>query len=440
MRVLMLSWEYPPRSIGGLSTHVYNISHSLQGAGHEIHVVTCGNEKSKAFEVEDGINIHRVFPISIEKDNLIEWINQLNYAMIEASAKLLNNEEKFDLIHAHDWHVAFAAKTLKQIYCLPLITTFHSTEYGRNNGIYTDLHRHIASIEALLAKESSKIICCSEYMKDQVSSLYDIDKNNIQVIPNGVFEAPKSSGRINIFRRAYAKDDEKIVLYIGRHIYLKGIHHIIDAIPTIVSKIGNIKFIISGTGPMTEDLKYKAQAMGISDKIIFTGYIDEKVKQKLYRAADVFVIPSLYEPFGNVALEAMTMGCPVVASATGGLSEIVDNNVTGKLFNPGYVHELADSIVELLNDDVLRNGIIEKALDVVKDSYTWEKASELTSEAYISLRVKKKRTPVRKNNKKPVVEETVLVNTEDISEKSSERKKSSRSGKKKAESDISELL
>jgi glycosyltransferase involved in cell wall biosynthesis len=438
MKVLILSWEYPPRNIGGLSTHVYNISHSLQQAGNDVHVVTCGNEGSPAFEVDKGVNVHRVNLDNINTENLIEWVNQLNYAMIETAVKLLNSEGKFDLIHAHDWHAAFAAKTLKKSYGLPLITTFHSTEYGRNNGIYSDLQRYIASVEAILAKESNKIICCSEYMKEQVSSIYHFDVDNIIMIPNGTIDHHIHNSEINVFRKSYAKDDEKLVLFIGRHVYQKGIQQLIEAVPMIVSKVNNIKFIISGTGPMTEELKYKAYKIGMSDKILFTGYSEEDEKSKLYCAADVLAMPSLYEPFGNVAVEAMSMGCPVVASETGGLSELITNNVNGKLFNPGSVSELANAIVEVLSDEVLRNNILSNARSLVKDNYTWEKASDTTSQVYKSLVVKKRKAATKKTTKKATAEDKELKTVKDAIEKKSEIKKTKRTTKKKAEASLSE--
>lgn len=400
MKILILSWEYPPRNIGGISTHVYNLSHSLVQAGNEIHVITCGKEGAEAFEDDNGVQVHRVEPYNIPSGNFIEWVNHLNYAMIEKSIKILKESGKFDLLHAHDWLVAFAARTLKEIHKLPLISTIHSTEHGRNNGIYTDMQKYIASVEDFLLKESNKVICCSNYMKEQIASLFNYSLEDINVIPNGVPAGSLKNENILSFRRNYASDEEKLIFFIGRHTYEKGIHLLIEAIPRIIPTNSHVKFIIAGVGPMTEELKYKAYALGVADKIVFTGYLNDFDKNSFYQAADAVVIPSLYEPFGIVALEAMVEGCPVIAARTGGLEEIITDNITGKLFDVSSSVDLADAIIDLLNNDPLRGEIVNNAFSLINEKYTWEKVASLTADTFQTVVPRKRRAPAKKTTKK----------------------------------------
>lgn len=411
MKVLILSWEYPPRSIGGISTHVYNLSHSLTKAGNEVHVVTCEIEGSAAYEDDYGVRVHRVKPFDIVAGDFAQWVNHLNYAMIEKAISILKKEGKFDLIHAHDWLVGYAAKTVKDIFNLPLVTTIHSTEHGRNNGIHTDLQRYIASVENFIINESSKLICCSNYMKEQVLSQFNFDSNSITVIPNGVHYEKDKSEDILSFRRTYAKDDEKVIFFIGRHTYEKGIHTLIEALPMVTSELGGIKLVIAGAGPMTEELKYKAYISGLSNRVIFTGYLDDKEKELFYQLSDVNVIPSLYEPFGIVALEAMSKGCPVLASDTGGLPEIVIHNVTGKLFSAGSAVDLACKIEEILTEEIVKSTITESAFNLVRDKYNWDKAAAETTEVYKLLTPRRRRTSSKKTERKDAADSNKVPKT-----------------------------
>lgn len=383
MRIVMLSWEYPPKNIGGLSNHVHNLSRALTLLGHEIHVITCEEGTSPLEENDDGIIVHRVTPYKIDTEDFTKWIMQLNFSMIEECIRIIRKIGKIDIIHAHDWLSAYSAKALKWSFNIPMVSTIHATEEGRNNGIKTDMQRYISSTEWLLTYESWKIISCSNYMKEQIISTFKVAEDKIWVIPNGV-DSKGFDFEFNPleFRRNYALDDEKIIFFIGRHVFEKGIQLLIDAAPRILSEYSKAKFVIAGAGPMTEELKYKVKQMGLENKILFSGYMNNEIKSKLYRVANIAVFPSLYEPFGIVALEAMAAGCPIVVSDTGGLGELVEHRINGMKMINGLTESLKDNVLALLNDNELCEHIKENAKESVKEKYTWEEVAKLTTKMY----------------------------------------------------------
>lgn len=379
----MISWEYPPRNVGGLSNHVYNLCKAMTSLGHEVHIITCEEGTAPVEEDDNGVSVHRVTPYRIETEDFSKWIMQLNFSMIEECVRIIRKLGRIDIIHAHDWLSAYSAKAIKWAFNVPMVSTIHATEAGRNNGIRTDTQRYISSTEWLLSYESWKIVACSNYMKSQIVSTFNVSEEKIWVIPNGVnTEQYNANVNLSFFRRQYAKDDEKIIFFIGRHVFEKGIQLLIDAAPQIMEKYNRVKFVIAGQGPMTEELKRKVKDMGYENKMVFAGYMDEDKKNRLYMVANVAVFPSLYEPFGIVALEAMAAGCPVVVSDTGGLGEIVKHKYTGMKMINGDVKSLADNVTELLKDDELQSYVKKNAEKLVKEKYTWNEVARLTVKMY----------------------------------------------------------
>lgn len=421
MRILMLSWEYPPKSVGGLSNHVYNLSHALKSIGHEVHVITCEEGIAPIEENDNGVYIHRVTPYRIDTEDFTKWIMQLNFSMIEEAARIIRKTGKIDIIHAHDWLSAFSAKTLKWSFNIPMVCTIHATEEGRNNGIRTDMQRYISSTEWFLSYEAWKIISCSHYMKSQILNIFNVEDEKVWVIPNGVdCKAFDIDCDFLSFRRQYALDYEKIVLFVGRHVFEKGVHLLIDAVPGIVSKYSNAKIVIAGIGPMTEELKDKVKRMGLSNKVLFAGYMDDESKNKLYKVADAAVFPSLYEPFGIVALEAMAAGCPVVVSDTGGLAELIDHKYNGMKMINGLTESLRDNVLELLFDEELARYVKKNAERTVSEKYTWGKVAKLTTEMY--QKVKEEALDTEWDvDKKIFMEETVIIKKEPVEVKAEKK-------------------
>ncbi|HAA43149.1 MAG TPA: glycosyltransferase family 1 protein [Ruminiclostridium sp.] len=386
MRVLMLSWEYPPRIVGGISRVVHGLAQKLGERGNEVHVITCWEMGTKEFEKDKDVYIHRVHSYDVTPNNFVDWVLQLNFSLLEHSIKLINETGKFDIIHAHDWIVAFAARVLKHSYFIPLISTIHATEYGRNCGIHDDTQRYINSVEWWMAYESWRIIVNSEYMKEEVKHVFQVPEDKIDIIPNGV-DLDKFDGyeKDMDFRRKYARDNEKIIFFVGRLVNEKGVHVLIDSVPKVLQYYNDAKFVIAGKGPQLEHLKAKANYMGVSHKVYFTGYVSDEELSKIYKCADVAVFPSLYEPFGIVALEGMVANVPVVVSDTGGLSGIVEHGVDGMKSYTGNANSLADSILEILHKPDKAEKMKENALKKVHSIYNWKVITDKTIEVYKNI-------------------------------------------------------
>ena len=384
MKILMLTWEYPPRVVGGISKVVYDLSHKMVKEGNEVTVVTYKDgDNVKYYENDKGVEVYRVDNYMIRPNNFIDWIMQLNFNMITKANEIINKNGKFDVIHAHDWLVAYSAKSIKESYNIPLISTIHATESGRNSGIHDETQRYINDSEWMLTYESSEVIVNSNYMKNEVQRLFGLPYDKINVIPNGVNLQLFSNVNIDYdFRRQYAMDNEKIILYVGRLVYEKGIQNLIAAMPKILDRYHDSKLIICGRGGMIDDLREQVKYLGIDNKVYFAGYCDSKKMQKMYKCADVAVFPSTYEPFGIVAIESMLSGTPTIVSDVGGLNEIVEHGVTGMKSYAGNANSIADSVLALLFDPKLCANISQNAIKKVKENYNWAKITDNTYYVY----------------------------------------------------------
>ncbi len=383
MKILMLTWEYPPRVVGGIARVVYDLSKTLIKDGHDVTVVTYKEGDAPYFEDDKGVKVYRVDNYMINPNNFIDWIMQLNFNLIAKANELIAKEGNFDVIHAHDWLVAYAAKTLKNSYNIPIVATIHATESGRNSGIHDETQRYINDTEWMLTYEASEVIVNSNYMKNELQRLFGLPYEKINVVPNGVnLNLFNGVERDYNFRRKFAMDNEKIILFMGRLVYEKGIQHLIAAMPKILNGYHDAKLVICGKGGMMDELKAEANSLGISQKVYFAGYMNGKDVQRMYKAADIAVFPSTYEPFGIVALEAMLSENPVVVSDIGGLNEIVQHRENGMKTYCGNPNSIADSILELLYDHKLCADIVKKAKNKVRNEYNWSKIAQDTHFAY----------------------------------------------------------
>ena len=383
MKILMLTWEYPPRIVGGIARVVNDLSKRLIKDGHDVYVVTYREGSAPYYENDKGVHVYRVDNYMINPNNFIDWIMQLNFNMVAKVNELIAKGEKFDVIHAHDWLVAYAAKTLKNSYDLPLVSTIHATEAGRNGGIHDEVQRYINDTEWMLTYESSEVIVNSKFMKNDLQRLFGLPYEKINVVANGINSTTYSGVEKDYdFRRQYAADNEKIILFMGRLVYEKGVQHLISAMPKILKNYHDAKLVIAGKGGMLDELKAQVEAMGLGQKVYFTGYLNAKQVSKMYKCADISVFPSTYEPFGIVALEAMLAGVPTVVSDVGGLNEIVEHGVDGMKSYAGNPNSLADSIPELLFNPQLCESISKKAKTKVKNEYSWTKIAQDTHFIY----------------------------------------------------------
>ncbi|MEM3553903.1 MAG: glycosyltransferase family 4 protein [Candidatus Bathyarchaeia archaeon] len=387
LRVMMLTWEFPPRIIGGISPHVYYLSRSLAKNGVKVYIVTCDFPGAPQHETLDGVEVYRIDSYKNPSPDFASWVYLMNMNMQKEAASIVRELGGVDIFHAHDWLVANAGIGLKHVFRRPLLATIHSTEYGRRNGIHSDYERMIHETEAWLTYEAWRVICCSNYMVSHVKWVFGLPQDKLIMIPNGVdAKEYEKSGDVDLnqFRRRFALPEEKIVLFVGRLVYEKGIHVLINAVPKVLEKV-NAKFVIVGNGYMQQSLSEYIRSMGLAYKVMFTGFVDDRTLRNLQKCADVSVVPSLFEPFGIVALEAMAAKSPVVVSDTGGLSEIVEHEVTGVKVYPNNPDSLAWGITRVLLDEKLANKLRENAYRKVVENYNWDKISRQTRKVYESV-------------------------------------------------------
>jgi glycosyltransferase involved in cell wall biosynthesis len=383
MKVALFAWEFPPKIVGGIARHVYGLTRALSKIGVETLVFTCEFPGSPREEKIDGVHVFRVDSYRAPTPDFGTWDLVMNQSMEETAAEIMNSEnEPVDLLHAHEWLVAKAAIGLKHTLRLPLLATIHATEYGRRNGLHDDNERMIHEIERWLTFEAWRVVCCSSFMADHVSWAFSLPRQKIDVIPNGV-DVKEFVGTIQKapFRRLYAVPEEKIVLFVGRLVYEKGASLLVEAVPRVLART-NAKFVFVGDGYMKEQLIARARQLGVAHKTYFTGYVDEKTLKQLYRVADVCVFPSLYEPFGIVALEAMAARAPIVVADTGGFSEVLEHDRTGVKVYPNNVESLAWGIVRVLTDDGYASYLKANAARKVLEEYSWDQIASRTKKVY----------------------------------------------------------
>jgi glycogen(starch) synthase len=387
LKIMMLTWEFPPRIIGGISPHVYYLSKSLTKNHAEVYVVTCDFPGAPEHETVDDVEVYRIDSYKNPSPDFASWVYLMNMNMQKEAAAIVNRLGGVDIFHAHDWLVATAGIGLKHVFRKPLLATIHSTEIGRRNGLHSDYEKMIHETEAWLTYEAWRVICCSNYMISHVKWAFGLPEDKLVMIPNGVDvkEYEKNANvDLSSFRRNFALPEEKIVLFVGRLVYEKGIHVLINAVPKILEKV-NAKFVIVGSGYMKESLSEIVRKMGLSHKVLFTGFLDDETLRKLQKCADVSVVPSLFEPFGIVALEAMAAKSPVVVSDSGGLSEIVEHDVTGVKVYPNNSDSLTWGVTRVLLDEKYANWLKENAYKKVKENFSWEKISRQTKNVYSTV-------------------------------------------------------
>ncbi len=386
MRVLILTWEYPPHVIGGLGKHVMELVPALARQGVEVHVVTPAWAGGASEEHDGALHIHRVTPPEGPFEDIHESAEQANARMGDVAEDIQKDAGGFDVIHVHDWLGAFAGERLKHAHKIPLLATIHATEMGRNHGyLHTDLQQSIHSVEWWLTYEAWRVICCSRFMADEVHHYFQTPVDKIDIIPNGVDATRFHRWRgvdLTDFRKRFALPDERIVFNVGRVVYEKGIHVLLDAVPQVLAEFPSAKFVIAGTGGMLGNLRHKAQEEGLSDKVLFTGFISDEDRDRLFAVADCVVFPSLYEPFGIVALEAMASRAPVVASEVGGLAEVVKHAETGITVYPGDAGSLAWGILHTLREPEWARQRAETAYKMVTERYNWDRIAAQTIRVY----------------------------------------------------------
>jgi glycogen(starch) synthase len=387
--ILILSWEYPPLIEGGLARHVRKLSEALVELDLDVHVLTRGGEESPPEEVAAGVRIHRVREPKRPTDlgEFVAWVERMNADMLAAGVELGDSHE-FDIVHGHDWLVAMAGDHLARRFRAPLVTTIHATEHGRHQG-WVDEHpqSHIHGVEHWITNRADRVISCSYYMREQIADIFGVPDEKVEVIPNGIDPEdlqPQDREELERLRREFAAPDEKLVLLLGRLVYEKGFQLALEAMPSLIASLPSTRFLVAGSGTHEPELRRQAAGLGLMKHGTFLGWIGDDVLHSLYRIADVCVVPSIYEPFGLVALEAMASGCPCIVADTGGLREVVPHEEAGLRFRARDPVALGEMVERLLTDSDLRGRLVAEASEHVL-RFDWADVAERTAAAYTEL-------------------------------------------------------
>jgi glycogen(starch) synthase len=386
MRVLTISWEYPPIIEGGLARHVRKLSEHLVAEGIEVHVLTRGGGRLPRREDRHGVAVHRLSEPPFPKDPkaFVRWVADMNSDMFTLGQELVD-EFEFDLVHSHDWLVAGAAEQLARGRLLPWLVTVHATEYGRHQGwVQTYPQSHIHAAERHMVRRADRVITCSRYMRSHVSTVFDVPRRRIVAMQNGIDprDLEPVADDLSALRERYARPDEKLVLLVGRLVYEKGFHLALDALAPVISRLGGVRFVVAGTGSAEAELRRQARRLGLHRKGVFLGWVGDDMLHSLYRISDLCIVPSIYEPFGIVALEAMASGCLCVVADTGGLREVVPGDGTVGLRFPSRDSAALEVILErVLTDDEERAQLVAEAREHVL-RFDWAAVACHTAKLY----------------------------------------------------------
>jgi glycogen(starch) synthase len=353
-------------------------------------VLTRGGDDGPASETAAGVVVHRVRedPMPRDLDAFVAWVQGMNSHM-HAAGRRLGRRIRFDLVHGHDWLVAGAAAALAERLRLPYLTTIHATEFGRHQG-WVDKHpqSYIHGIETWMAGRADRVITCSHYMRGHVADVFAIPEQRITVIPNGIDRGDlQPVADLDALRARFAAPGERLVLLVGRLVYEKGFQLALDAMPQVIRRSAPahpVRFLVAGSGTHEAELKAQARRLGLTRHGTFEGWIGDDVLHSLYRIADLCVVPSIYEPFGLVALEAMASGCPCIVADTGGLREVVPNADVGLRFGSRNPRALATMMSRVLDDDALRDSLVaEASVHVLR--FDWNDVARQTAAVYAEL-------------------------------------------------------
>jgi len=392
MRILHLAWEYPPQVYGGLGRHVHGVATAQAAAGHDVTVLTAAVDGAPTHADVDGVHVLRVpdDPPRVPKEDLLASVLAMGHAWTRTGLRHCE-QVRPDVLHAHDWMTCHAATALKESLRLPLVATLHATEAGRHQGwVPSALSRAVHTTEWWLTYEARRVIACSESMRWEVTRLFDLPPDKVDVVPNavdsGAWESPPAraaSVRRSCLERAGGRPSAgPLVVYAGRLEWEKGVHTLLDALPRLRRRFPGMRVVLAGRGTYEGELRDRARRLRQSAAVTFAGYLAGPDLATLLTAADVVVVPSLYEPFGIVALEAAAARTPLVVAAAGGLREIVEPGVTGAAFPPGDVGALADAVTMLLSDQVLARRTVRAAYRKVTRDLRWPYVAERTVQTY----------------------------------------------------------
>jgi glycogen(starch) synthase len=399
MRILMLSWEYPPVVVGGLGRHVHALARHLAGQGHEVVVLCRQDTGTDALThptvdtVQEGVRVVRVAedPTHLEFDkDLVAWTLAMGHAMIRAGLALLDGWRP-TVVHAHDWLVTHPSIALAEHAGVPLVATMHATEAGRHSGwLSTPLNQQVHSVEWWLANRADALITCSAAMRAEAAHLFEIDPAAIAVIHNGIeptsWRVPTET--VRQARKRHSPHGAPLVLYFGRLEWEKGVQDLVAALPRIRRTHAGTRLVVAGRGRQASALVAQARKLRVRRAIDFVGHLPDRALVATLAAADAVVLPSRYEPFGIVALEAAAAGAPLVCSTAGGLGEVVVDGETGLSFAPGDIDGMAGAVRAVLDDPAAADRRAARAKARLDSAFNWDTIASATAQVYQAAEIR----------------------------------------------------
>lgn len=424
MKVLMLGWEFPPHITGGLGTACYGMAKGLKAKGADVIFVTPKAYGDEDRTVADIVNASDV-EVDIYEKEYRDVINSMTYIEVDSSlipyagpeeyekyyekinkdtvahdkpvfsrkyqfaggyGKTLYEEVAryalvvakiatmydFDIIHAHDWLTYSAGIAAKRVSGKPLVCHIHATEFDRSGD---NINTIVYDLERSGMMNADRVIAVSNLTANTAINKYGIDASKVFTVHNAITTSPTD---VSKFKKNF---DTKFVTFLGRLTYQKGPEYFIDAAKLILQRDKDIHFVMAGTGDMMPSLVKYVAKLGISDNFHFTGFLKGEQVDRMFAMSDVFVMPSVSEPFGLVPLEAMSLNVPVVISKQSGVSEVLEHALKVDFWD---VNAMADCIYALLHYDTL-SEMYKKYGKIEIDNMKWENAAEKIINVYNSI-------------------------------------------------------
>lgn len=388
LKVLMFGWEFPPHNSGGLGTACFGLTKALAAQKAKVTFVL---PRGETIEADFGSIVSANIPaISIKAvpGLIYPYITEESYGlaralsgsqiygwnlleevlMYAARSKNIIEQADFEIIHAHDWLSFPAGLMAKKISGKPLIVHVHATEFDRTGGM--GVNDAVYEIEKRGMEQADGVIAVSQWTKDIIVEHYGIPADKIEVVHNGVLAI--KNGAVAEKLTSLKKAGNQIVLSLGRITLQKGVDYFIQAAKKVLEHCPKTYFVIAGSGDMERKIIEMAASLGISDRVIFTGFLRGEELASLYQAADVYVMPSVSEPFGIAPLEALMHGAPVIISKQSGVSEVLKHALKVDFWD---VDEIANKIIAVLRNPSLKDALRVNGRHEAKTA-TWTKAAK----------------------------------------------------------------
>jgi glycosyltransferase involved in cell wall biosynthesis len=380
LRIAMFAWEsLYSVNVGGLAPHVSELAEALAERGHEVHIFT-RNKDMNPYDIVNGVHYHRVDHSLF--GGIVQQMDSMCDAMHSAFWESVHRFGNFDIVHVHDWHPVNVVSRLKAEAGIPFVTTYHSTEWGRNGNVHGNWQEaiEISHREWREGYESSQVISTSRALKAEIQHLYQIPDYKISIIPNGLNENKMKMDVVpGEVKSAYGIHPyAPVVLFVGRMNYQKGPDLLIRAIPKVLENRWDVRFVLIGEGEMRPVCENLARKLGVYNSCHFLGYASENTKKEWVNSCNLMCVPSRNEPFGIVLLEAWDAGKNIVATNA---VELIDN-----FHNGVTVYQTPDSIAWGINhvlDNYADGQLGMEGRKLLRDKYNWDKIAEKTTEVYL---------------------------------------------------------